>query len=274
MNGTLNIVRYATVIPARNEEEFLPTVLEALQLQTLKPTQTILVDDGSEDFTGDIGRDYGCTVVSLPPHKESWRGMPLLAGVVNAGLCQVRDNLEYVMILGADHVLPPRYVEALIERMNLNPRLVVVSGLITGETPDPGTPRGSGRIVRISFWRPLGLRYPHLYGWEDWLILKAQQLGYETKRFDDVESSILRPTAANLYYGIGRSMQVLGYFPLYALARCVRMFPRQPKAALQMFRGWATNWGVKKADLADWNREHLKKRLVDVVREFEQWVVR
>ncbi|MDH5414445.1 MAG: glycosyltransferase family 2 protein, partial [Flavobacteriaceae bacterium] len=168
---------YATVIPAHNEEENLPSILEALQSQTLKPTQIIVVNDGSTDNTGDIARNFGCTVVDLPFHEKNWRGLPQLAGVINAGLRHVGEENEYVMILGADHKLPPKYAETIISRMNKNLSLVIASGMIKEDKMRRnGPPRGSGRVVRLSFWRPLGLHYPENYGWESWLNFKALQL--------------------------------------------------------------------------------------------------
>ena len=143
---------YATVIPAHNEEENLPTVLEAFQSQTLKPTQIIVVNDGSIDSTGDIARDFGCTVVDLPFHEKNWRGLPQIARVINAGLRHVGEDDEYVMILGADHILPPKYAETIISSLEMNPSLVIASGVIKADKMRrTGPPRGSGRVVHLSF---------------------------------------------------------------------------------------------------------------------------
>lgn len=51
------------VIPTKNEEVFLPKLLESIRHQTLQPDQIIVADAGSTDRTRDIARAYGATVV-------------------------------------------------------------------------------------------------------------------------------------------------------------------------------------------------------------------
>ena len=41
----------SVIIPARNEEHNLPTLLRSLAAQSLKPREIIVVDDGSTDRT-------------------------------------------------------------------------------------------------------------------------------------------------------------------------------------------------------------------------------
>jgi len=62
------------VIPARNEEHNLPTLLRSIASQTVKPHQIIVVDDGSTDRTPDMARQFGATVIASQPLPEGWRG--------------------------------------------------------------------------------------------------------------------------------------------------------------------------------------------------------
>jgi 4,4'-diaponeurosporenoate glycosyltransferase len=62
------------IIPARNEEHNLPTLLRSLVSQQVKPREIIVVDDGSTDRTADLARQLGARVVPSLPLPEGWRG--------------------------------------------------------------------------------------------------------------------------------------------------------------------------------------------------------
>jgi glycosyltransferase involved in cell wall biosynthesis len=58
MSKTKDIVKYAVVIPAKNESQTLPVVLESLVQQTLLPQLVVVVNDASEDNTGAVVERY------------------------------------------------------------------------------------------------------------------------------------------------------------------------------------------------------------------------
>jgi 4,4'-diaponeurosporenoate glycosyltransferase len=64
----------SVIIPARNEEHNLPTLLRSLASQSLKPHEIIVVDDGSTDRTAELARQHGATVIPSQPLPEGWRG--------------------------------------------------------------------------------------------------------------------------------------------------------------------------------------------------------
>lgn len=64
----------SVIIPARDEEQNLPVLLESLNSQNPPPEEIIVVDDGSTDRTAKLAREAGARVIasaSLPP---GWRG--------------------------------------------------------------------------------------------------------------------------------------------------------------------------------------------------------
>jgi len=94
----------AVVIPAFNEEERLPAVLEAV---TACPAvrQVVVVDDGSEDGTAKVARKFDVRVIRL----EQNRGK---AGAVWVGLQEVDQPI--VVLLDADlKGLKPLHIETL-----------------------------------------------------------------------------------------------------------------------------------------------------------------
>jgi 4,4'-diaponeurosporenoate glycosyltransferase len=64
----------SVIIPARNEEHNLPTLLRSLASQSLKLHEIIVVDDGSTDRTAELARQLGAKVVLSEPMPKGWRG--------------------------------------------------------------------------------------------------------------------------------------------------------------------------------------------------------
>jgi len=255
-------IKVGCVICARNEREHIFDTVISLKNQTLPLKKIIVVDDGSTDGTGDLANSLGCKVLKLPFHKESFVGRPELAERWNKGLKELsKFSLDYVLILGADHPLPSDYIEKLVKRMEKNSRLVVASGYIKGEPYVESQPRGSGRLVKVSFWRKINnMQYPVCWGWESWLCFKAMQLGYETRCFKDIKTEIKRPTRLSKAEYLGKSMYALGYDWKYVLYRCLLTFLKSPKAGLSMFWGWFRHKDVQRLDIADWVNQMQKKR--------------
>jgi len=64
----------SVVIPARNEERNLPTLLRSLASQPLKLHEIVVVDDGSTDRTAELARQLGAKVIPSQPLPDGWRG--------------------------------------------------------------------------------------------------------------------------------------------------------------------------------------------------------
>jgi 4,4'-diaponeurosporenoate glycosyltransferase len=64
----------AIIIPARNEEQNLPTLLRSLATQSVHPREIIVVDDASTDRTAAVAREHGARIISSQPLPEGWRG--------------------------------------------------------------------------------------------------------------------------------------------------------------------------------------------------------
>src|SRR5690348_15183894 len=58
-------VMISVVIPARNEEEFLPATVAALWAQTYKNFEIIVVANGCHDRTAEVAHELGCKVREL-----------------------------------------------------------------------------------------------------------------------------------------------------------------------------------------------------------------
>lgn len=240
--------RVAAVIPARNEENFIGKTLAALFDQYTRPDKVIIVNDGSTDRTADIASAAGAKVVDMPDRGYNVHGTPVLAGVINRGLqelqgCGYNNDRDYVLVLGADHILPQNYVTAVLDAMTADRRLVLCSGVIAGERSI--VPRGSGRVVRADFWQSVGFCYPENYGFETYLVVKAQQRDYGVKVLKDLVTQTLRKTGKNYkknaYVSYGKSLKALGYSKLYSVARIGLISLKHPKGGFYMYKGYLSN---------------------------------
>lgn len=72
--GKVSPLRLSIVIPARNEEQTLPLLLQDLKAQDVIPHEIIVVNDESEDDTASVARACGVRVVSLRGKPSGWVG--------------------------------------------------------------------------------------------------------------------------------------------------------------------------------------------------------
>ncbi|MBP6739072.1 MAG: glycosyltransferase [Leptospiraceae bacterium] len=98
--------RISVVIPALNEEKFLPVLLESLKNQTFKDYEVIVADAGSKDKTLEIAHSYGARVVpgGMPGPGRN-RGAEVATG-------------EFLFFFDSDVLLPNDFLEKAMREMD------------------------------------------------------------------------------------------------------------------------------------------------------------
>lgn len=91
-----NILPLSIVIPAKNEEKYIPKLLKSIALQEFKPFE-VIVADNSIDNTAKIANEFGAKVV---------KGGIVSVGRNNGVKAAIQEN---VLFLDADMVLPNKY---------------------------------------------------------------------------------------------------------------------------------------------------------------------
>ena len=238
--------KVAVVLNARNEEKVIAKTLQSILDQKLSPYRIIVINDGSTDNTKNILSKFPTIeLIDRPIRNESYIARKELADTINQGLCKLHndDICEYVWLVGGDVIFPPEYTFEIIKRMQDN-SVVISSGVIEGEFSIE--PRGGGRIVDWNFWKKIGMLYPVNYGWEGYLIWKAQSLGYKTKSYNDIYFTNQRKTGTNfnpkIYYYYGLALKAFGYSWFYAIGKILLFSKRKPKAAYYMLKGYFSKY--------------------------------
>lgn len=220
--------KIGVVVIARNEAENIYETLSALFKQTIPLRKIILVDDNSTDDTVKIAENFYVQILTFPEIHDNWVTRPELAKVFNYGLKQLDvDDLDFVSIVGADHILSYDYFEKIIKRM-LSDDSVVASGAIKDEIAT--APRGSGRVIRKEYWKKIGSKLPVNYGYETYVYVKAMQLGFNVSYYEDIITKTSRKTAITykpiMFYHYGYAMRALGYPFLHTFLRAILLLKR------------------------------------------------
>lgn len=230
------------VVCARNEEKVIGECLASLREQTAK-VFIIVVNDGSSDKTSEVASKYANIIVNLPRHKESWAGKPELARVINAGLDVLKEmKIAYVLISGADTVYPPSYIEEMVGRMK-EKNIVLASGVAESEVFRSLSPRGSGRVIDVEWFKSVGFRYPENYGFEGYLVYKALSEGRKAAVFPDLRFKLVRGTrlSRQKMYFWGKGMKALNYWWPYAIGRIIIIGLRKTQNSHEMLKGYLSS---------------------------------
>ena len=269
MTKNLAEVKVAVVLNARNEEKGIAKTLQSILDQKLAPYRIIVINDGSTDDTKFfLSKFPTIELIDRPIRNESYLARKELADTINQGLTKLHNDnkCEFVWLVGGDLIFPPNYTLEIIRRMQKE-SIVISSGAIEGEFSIE--PRGGGRIVDWNFWKKIGMLYPVNYGWEGYLILKANSLGYKTTSYPDLVITTQRKTGTKfnpkLYYYYGLALRALGYTVLYVLGKTLLFAKKKPKGAYYMLKGFFSNYSnLYEPEL----REYVKRTQTQKLKNF------
>lgn len=112
-------MKISVVIPAYNEELFLPNLLTSLKNQTFsQPFEIIVVDNNSTDKTAEIAKKFGARVI-----YEKKRGY---AHACNAGFTAAKADI--IARADADYVLPIDWLEKIWKSFEKHPDVIALGG--------------------------------------------------------------------------------------------------------------------------------------------------
>jgi poly-beta-1,6-N-acetyl-D-glucosamine synthase len=277
---------YIVITPARDEEAYLEKTILSVVQQTIRPTQWIIVDDGSRDRTGAIIDSYAAAYPWITPLHRSNRGFRQAGGgVINAfydGYARMEaSDWDFIVKLDADLSFAPDYFESCFAEFAKDSGLGIGGGGIyhqqDGELKLEPSPRfhvrGATKIYRRECWEGLGglLQAP---GWDTVDEVKANMLGWTTRSFPHLRLSHYRFTGAadgawKDCVKNGRANYITGYHPVFMLFKCMRRLMTRPYliGALGLFWGFLSGYAgrtpqVKDRDLIHYTRKQQMRRLL------------
>jgi glycosyltransferase involved in cell wall biosynthesis len=243
---------YSVVIPAKNESKHITNVIKSVINQTISPEFVCIINDGSSDNTQELINNVFIEnwqywlksyFIVLPERKLSLLGSLSLGKIFNLGFKKCEKlNTDFVMIVGGDTFLPQKYVEILLKEFKKNPNLVITSGITPDNPINNLHVEGSGRIIRSSFFKKIGYKYPEVTAWETSPLYIARSLGYEAYHTKKAKFYGYRTATSNMknlcYWGSG--MRSVGYWTPYAIGRIVSYFihTKNLKRTIQMISGY------------------------------------
>ena len=116
---SLKLPFISVVIPAYNEEGFLPLCLGSLTQQKYAGGyEIIVVDNASADRTAEVASGFGAKVVFEGRRSPAWARQ--------RGLLEAKG--EIVAFIDADTIAPRNWLSTMAQRFVLNPRIVSVTG--------------------------------------------------------------------------------------------------------------------------------------------------
>ena len=138
-------MQISVVIPAYKAAQYLPRCLDSVSAQTLKPSEIIVVDDGSPDDSAKVARSLGARVVSRPNGG--------LSAARNTGIQNASG--DWVALLDADDLWAPQKLESQAALIRSNTVLVYTGISIfddhgTRKISPAAAPSSTKRILRYA----------------------------------------------------------------------------------------------------------------------------
>jgi poly-beta-1,6-N-acetyl-D-glucosamine synthase len=128
-------VKYVVITPVRDEEKHMEATIEAVAGQTIRPTEWVIVDDGSSDRTGEIIDKYVEKFPWISVVHRSNRGFRKSGGGVVEAFYDGYDRLhsndwDFIVKLDGDLTFSRTYFEKCFEHFEGDPKLGVGGGEI------------------------------------------------------------------------------------------------------------------------------------------------
>jgi len=251
--------RYLAITPARDEERFLPGLIESMRAQTIVPQRWIIIDDASTDRTGAIVDEAARATPWISPHHLK-SDRPRQAGGESVIMRFLNDDewrsMDFIFRLDADLSFGPDMVASLIAQFRHDSALGIASPILA-EPADGGWKdvavrsmhtRGAAEMYSRACFEVVGKLEPGL-GWDVVDGARARMAGFKTLTFPHIRCLHHRPqgTAGGRLrgrYAIGRSAWYVGYSPLFLIVAAARRVVERPflLGSIMMVVGYLEGW--------------------------------
>ena len=264
---------YLLISPGRNEAGYMRNTLDSVIAQTVRPKTWVIVDDGSTDDSPKILAEYAARHDWIKVVTRRDRGGRAVGpGVVEAFYAGYEtidpDDYEYLCKLDLDLILPPRYFEELMLRMEADPTIATCSGKsyihhngeFVSERHGDETSIGATKFYRRWMFQQLG-GFVREVMWDGIDCHRCRMQGWHAVSWDvpDLRFTHLRPQGSSqkgiltgrMRHGFGQYF--MGTSPVYMLANAVNRINEKPYVlgSIMMMWGYLWSWVQRKPRYED-----------------------
>jgi glycosyltransferase involved in cell wall biosynthesis len=285
--------QYVLITPVKDEESLIGMTIESVVNQTLRPSEWVIVSDGSTDRTNEIVQSAASTFPWLRLLRLPLRAKRNFAAVVYATEEGIRSlaktDYDYIGLLDSDVRFQSDYFERIIERFESSPKLGLAGGVVidVGSRTDrfplnrQDVPGAVQFYRRVCFEALGGLLAIPEGGWDGLTCAKARMMGFETRLFTDLVVDHLKPR--NVFEGgslrricqMGVRDYAVGFHPVFEFVKCVSRLSHSPLlvGGIAWWLGYCSAAIQRRerripSDLLKFVRGEQKKRLWQQLRRF------
>jgi len=179
------MAKVAICMATYNVGDYLKDMLWSIENQTFKDYKVYVFNDGSEDNTMEVLKEYKNRIPMEVKNSEGIHNIGTVKNmVVNMAL---KDNPEYIQMVDSDDLLEPNMIERMVEEMEKGCDFAICDGRTFGEMGDKGIRNDLNEEVREE---TIGLfieRENPLFSWSMFRadILRTQNFRVGMKHFED-----------------------------------------------------------------------------------------
>ena len=201
-------MKYAIIIPAKNEEQDLPGTLDSIVKQTILPVIALVLDDHSTDATAEIvhvySRRYPFVHYLYHSGESDYSLGAKVVHLFHKGVEYIHSlnlPIEYITKMDADVTFPPDLYEKIHSYIIQHPAKYGILSCIprlkmNGKVKEMVSPEwhtnGQLKIYHQECLRDMGGLIPDL-GWDCADNLSAKEKGWETRVIPHLHYNLTRP---------------------------------------------------------------------------------
>ena len=273
--------KYILITAARNEAEYIEATINSVIEQTIRPSQWIIVSDGSTDGTDEIIKKYSNKydfIKFLRNENNSNRNFASKVFAINRAISTIKNiNYDIIGILDADITFQPNYYQNVLTEFEKEPKLGIAGGeffdIINGKKirviKSSSSVRGGIQLFRKECFDEIGEFTPLENGGEDIVMeVTARMNGWIVHSFDSLILFHHRHTGTEGFSIVkakfrgGILAHTMGYSPLFQTVKSIHRFKERP----YFISGILTYLGFIWAYLSS-NKRKVSKEFINYLRE-------